>query len=80
MTEMLAPTDQRWQKFVATMPNANIFHHHAWLNLLETCYGYRSFVIVVPVTQEMKGIVGGESVTDAMASLKCWAAISIVAE
>jgi hypothetical protein len=47
MTDLLAPTDQRWIDFVETAPQANIFHHHAWAELLGACYGYRPFVVVV---------------------------------
>jgi CelD/BcsL family acetyltransferase involved in cellulose biosynthesis len=33
--------DERWQTFVATSPNATIFHHVEWLRLLHAQYGYR---------------------------------------
>lgn len=39
--------DERWLGFAASMPQANIFHHPAWISLLSDCYGYRPFVIAV---------------------------------
>jgi Acetyltransferase (GNAT) domain len=44
--ELLDPSDERWLTFAATEPEANIFHHPAWMNLLAECYGYRPFVVV----------------------------------
>jgi hypothetical protein len=41
----ISPTDPHWTAFVDSLPEANIFHHPAWVNLLSECYGYKSFVI-----------------------------------
>jgi lipid II:glycine glycyltransferase (peptidoglycan interpeptide bridge formation enzyme) len=40
-------SDERWTAFVESMPQANIFHNPAWVNLLAECYGYRPFVIAL---------------------------------
>jgi CelD/BcsL family acetyltransferase involved in cellulose biosynthesis len=44
---LLDPSDEKWMAFVASSPQANAFHHAAWVNLLAECYGYRPFVIAV---------------------------------
>lgn len=44
---LLDPSDERWMAFVDSVPDANIFHHPAWINLLAECYGYRPFVIAI---------------------------------
>jgi CelD/BcsL family acetyltransferase involved in cellulose biosynthesis len=31
-----------WEKFVASRPNATIFHHPAWLNTIARVYGYKT--------------------------------------
>jgi CelD/BcsL family acetyltransferase involved in cellulose biosynthesis len=41
---ILDSSDERWISFVGSLPQANIFHHPAWVQLLSECYGYRSFV------------------------------------
>ncbi len=33
-------TDPRWEPFLAAAPAANVFHHPAWLELLQRSYGY----------------------------------------
>jgi CelD/BcsL family acetyltransferase involved in cellulose biosynthesis len=43
----LEPSDERWIRFSAPRPEANIFHHPAWISLLAECYGYRPFIFVV---------------------------------
>ena len=44
---LLDLTDQRWLAFVTAHPQASIFHHPDWSNLLAKCYGFRPFVLVV---------------------------------
>lgn len=44
---LLDPSDARWVAFVNSMPDANIFHHPAWINLMAECYGYHPFVIAI---------------------------------
>ena len=41
----LDPSDERWVALAASEPQANIFHHPAWTELLAECYGYRPFVV-----------------------------------
>jgi CelD/BcsL family acetyltransferase involved in cellulose biosynthesis len=43
----LDPLDDRWVAYASSKPQATIFHHPAWINLLAECYGYRPFVITV---------------------------------
>ncbi|HEX5503695.1 MAG TPA: hypothetical protein VFW96_13815, partial [Thermomicrobiales bacterium] len=33
--------DPRWAAFVAAHPAATVYHHPAWLRVLETAHGYR---------------------------------------
>ena len=39
----LDPSDKSWGAFVDSIPQANIFHHPAWANVLTECYGYQLF-------------------------------------
>lgn len=41
------PSDEHWAGFVDSIPDANIFHHPAWIGLLAECYGYRPFVAAI---------------------------------
>ncbi len=43
----LDPSDERWMAFITSEPQANIFHHPSWMNLMAKCYGYCPFVVVV---------------------------------
>ena len=36
-----------WEKFIASMPEATIFHHPAWLNTISQVYGYKAFGLVL---------------------------------
>ena len=45
--EFIDPSDKDWQTFSATREQSNIFHHTAWSGLMQECYGYRPFVIVL---------------------------------
>ena len=47
---LLELADERWLAFAESSPQATIFHHPAWLNLLADCYGYRPFVLAVAGT------------------------------
>lgn len=40
--EIDSQTDLRWQALVSSLPNGLIYHHQAWLQVLEEAYGYRS--------------------------------------
>lgn len=44
---LMVPSDERWVAFVDSIPNVNIFHHPAWINLLAECYGYRPVVVAI---------------------------------
>jgi CelD/BcsL family acetyltransferase involved in cellulose biosynthesis len=39
--------DERWVALLTRAPQANIFHHPAWSDLLAQSYGYRPFVVAV---------------------------------
>ena len=45
VTEVDARTDSRYGLFVASHPDAVVFHHPAWLQVLEREYGGRSLVL-----------------------------------
>src|SRR5215208_5141372 len=45
--EFIEHSDHDWQIFAASQKQANIFHHVAWSRLMQECYGYRSFVVIV---------------------------------
>lgn len=44
----LDPQDARWVDFTVAQPQATIFHHLAWMELLKTCYGYRPTLLAIP--------------------------------
>jgi CelD/BcsL family acetyltransferase involved in cellulose biosynthesis len=39
--------DPEWMDFVSTQPEANIFHHPAWIDFIAKSYGYHPLVAVV---------------------------------
>jgi len=39
VVEVDAQTDPRWEAFVTALPNGLIYHHPAWLQVLEDAYG-----------------------------------------
>ena len=41
VVEVNSRTDPRWEAFVNTHPNSLIYHHPAWLQVLEEAYGYK---------------------------------------
>jgi CelD/BcsL family acetyltransferase involved in cellulose biosynthesis len=43
----LDPKDKRWMDFIGLFPQANIFHHPDWANLLSECYKFRTFVLAL---------------------------------
>jgi CelD/BcsL family acetyltransferase involved in cellulose biosynthesis len=63
---LLDPSDERWVAFATSKPEASIFHHPAWMNLLHECYGYRPFVIAVCNTD------GGVSAGLPMMEVNSW--------
>jgi CelD/BcsL family acetyltransferase involved in cellulose biosynthesis len=44
--DLITPSSSQWSNFVAADPQATVFHHPAWIELLEKCYGFRPFVLV----------------------------------
>lgn len=42
--EFINYLDNDWQIFAARQEQANIFHHPAWSQLMQECYGYRPFI------------------------------------
>jgi hypothetical protein len=45
--EKLSHRDNRWMQFINTRPEANIFHHPDWLDNLEQCYQYQTFIVAL---------------------------------
>jgi len=43
--QVCAPDDPRWLSFVASQPDATLFHHPAWSRVLRQTYGYRTLVL-----------------------------------
>lgn len=42
---------EEWGKIIASMPDANIFHHPAWLNVISQAYGYKAFGLILRDTR-----------------------------
>jgi len=55
--QILDHQDERWFDYIKKHPQANPFHHPAWITLLSECYGYRPFIIVI-LTNEGKVSAG----------------------
>ena len=61
-TRLVAADDSAWLEFVGAQSAATPFHHVSWTRLLEECYGYRSFALVV---HDASGrIAGGLPIVD----------------
>jgi CelD/BcsL family acetyltransferase involved in cellulose biosynthesis len=43
---VLSTDDARWLPFLASQPEATVFHHPAWSDLLEDAYGHRTQLLV----------------------------------
>jgi CelD/BcsL family acetyltransferase involved in cellulose biosynthesis len=43
---VLTIDDPRWLPFLASQPDATVFHHPAWAHLLEEAYGHRTQLLV----------------------------------
>ena len=41
----IAPQDPRWLTFIESRPDAVIFHHPAWINVLAQSYRYNPFIL-----------------------------------
>lgn len=44
---LLSLSDPRWMGLIAAHPQAQIFHHPAWMRLLNECYGYEAAVFAL---------------------------------
>jgi len=44
---VIQPSDSRWMDFIQSCPNANIFHHPAWIELMSECYEYYAAIIAI---------------------------------
>ncbi len=44
---LIEPSDPRWMNFIQNCPEANIFHHPAWMALMLDCYGYPASILAV---------------------------------
>jgi lipid II:glycine glycyltransferase (peptidoglycan interpeptide bridge formation enzyme) len=44
---MIQPSDSRWMDFIQSCPDANIFHHPAWMNMISMCYGFDSSIFAI---------------------------------
>ncbi len=49
---LLKPSDPRWMDFIRSCPEANIFHHPTWMELMHECYGYSASILAVPGTDD----------------------------
>ena len=43
---VLTIDDARWLRFLASQPDATVFHHPAWAHLLAEAYGHRTQLLV----------------------------------
>ncbi len=44
---LIEPSDPRWMDFIQTSPEANIFHHPKWMELMHECYGYSASILAI---------------------------------
>ena len=61
-------SDERWLSCIKKSPQANLFHHPVWMNLLAECYGYRPFIITI--CDENGEIVAGLPIMEIISILK----------
>ena len=52
-------TDKRWDDFVCAQPKGSVYHHSAWIKVLESTYGYRRFCVALQndATDKFEGLV-----------------------
>lgn len=56
--EVNAQTDPRWEALVQVLPHSLIYHHPAWLQVLEEAYGYKPVNLACEdATGELRGIL-----------------------
>ncbi|TMF14266.1 MAG: GNAT family N-acetyltransferase [Chloroflexi bacterium] len=66
--ELAAIDDPRWTAFIESQPDATLFHHPAWVQVLAEAYGYHAFLIVH--SDEDGNIVAGMPVLDVRNALR----------
>jgi len=66
--ELAAIDDPRWTAFIESRPDATLFHHPAWVQVLAEAYGYHAFLIVH--RDEDGNIVAGMPVLDVRNALR----------
>jgi CelD/BcsL family acetyltransferase involved in cellulose biosynthesis len=44
---LMQTNDPRWMDFIVSCPEANIFHHPAWMELMSDCYGYKPNILAI---------------------------------
>lgn len=49
---VLAPDAPEWLDFIQSMPGANLFHHPSWIDLMQSHYHFKSFILVVKNSQD----------------------------
>jgi lipid II:glycine glycyltransferase (peptidoglycan interpeptide bridge formation enzyme) len=42
--QCLSVHDARWMDVIAVLPEATVFHHPAWIDLMAECYGYEAYL------------------------------------
>lgn len=47
--KIVNPWDSRWIALVQTVPEANFFHHPAWIENIADCYGFRPFILAMTI-------------------------------
>jgi len=60
--------DSRWRRFLASRPDATVFHHPAWSRVLSESYGYRPLVLAQ--SDQERTIVGGLPLLELPRSLR----------
>ena len=43
---IIESSDPCWLEYISSKPDANIFHHPAWINLVSSVYQYQPFILV----------------------------------
>lgn len=48
LSNLVPTSDPRWMEFIQSRPDANIFHHPTWIELIAECYDYAPNILIVP--------------------------------
>jgi len=68
-------SDSRWLTFVQSQPDATIFHHPIWTNLMAQAYGYRPLALVQTAPDGQ--IVAGLPLLEVRSPLTGWRFVSL---